>query len=241
MGVTVAPMTHSLQEFLVGYGRVVDAGGGRGARIRLVRARTGRAACRRRVRATDSRTRVRRGLRVVRVVRADASPPVDRVGAHRTGRGQARRRPRSSTTSRCSPRRATPACRRGSACTTSRSRAGSPRWAKAGSSTTAPARTTGRATSRSARRRSAISCSAGSRSTSRPRTPASTRRVDVPRRRATGGACSTCWARRCSRSATRGASCAAAASRSRRCTTCRRSSRCRKRCPRQRCGEGSRS
>ena len=45
---------------------------------------------------------LRRGLRAVRAARPHASPAVDRVGAHRARGRPARRRARSSTTSRCS-------------------------------------------------------------------------------------------------------------------------------------------
>ena len=86
---------------LVGYRRVVDAGRGRGARVRLVRAGTGRAGA-----AVGRRQRLRhplrRRLRAVRRVTGCAT-----TASRSSGRGSSRRRagattPRSSTTARCS-------------------------------------------------------------------------------------------------------------------------------------------
>ena len=122
---------------------------------------------------------------------------------------------------------------RGSACTTSRCRAGSPRSAKATSSTNGPARTSGRATSRSARRRSVTSSTAGSRSTNPRRTRRMYRTGGRSPRSLDWGRSSTCSKACCSRSATRGASCAAVARRLRRSTTCRRSSKSVRQCRRE--------
>ena len=180
----------SSDRVLVGYRGVVDAGRGRGPCIRLVRVGTGgaRSAERRRKRL---RHPLRRGLRAVRAVRAHAPPPLDRLGAHRAGGGPPRR-PRDRALPRDPDRGArAPASTRGSACITSRCPVGSPRSAKATSSTSAPVRTSGRGTSRSAPRRSATSSTAGSRSTNPARTRRCTGPADVRRAASTGDACST--------------------------------------------------
>ena len=112
-------------------------------------------------------------------------------------------------------------------------RAGSPRSARAVSVTSVPARTSGRATSRSARRRSAISSSGGNRSTNRTHMPRSTGPAGGHPDGSTGARCSTRSARCCWHNAMRGASCAAVVSRSRRSTTCRRTIAWARRCRRR--------
>ena len=63
---------------------------------RLDARRAARAGCRRRGDGNGFGDALRRGLRAVRAVRADAPPPVDRVGAHRArGRPARRRRDRA--------------------------------------------------------------------------------------------------------------------------------------------------
>ena len=127
----------------MGHRRVVDAGRGRGARIRLVRVRERRAGCRRRATATAS---ARATPRTSSCTRSTGSTH------HRLSIEWARIEPeegrRDDGRDRALPRDADRGARRrrrrrGSACTTSRCRAGSPRSATAASSTTAPARTTG--------------------------------------------------------------------------------------------------
>ena len=54
-------------------------------------------------------TRYAEDFALLRRTRAHPPPALDRVGPHRARGGPARRRPRSSTTAPCSPRRATPA------------------------------------------------------------------------------------------------------------------------------------
>ena len=100
---------------------------------------------------------LRRGLRRARRARPHPPPPLDRVGPHRA-RARAGATPRrSSTTSRCSGRRGTPASSRGSACTTSRC----PGWFAVDErgfvDAAGPHRTTGPATSTSWPRPSATS------------------------------------------------------------------------------------
>ena len=171
--------------FLVGDGRVVDAVRGRRAAVRLARARGGRAraAERRRQRLRDP---LRRRLRPVRAARARRTTDSRSSGpASNRSKASATRR-RSSTTARCWRPPAPSGSRRGSASTTSRS----PGWftevGEGGFVDDHAGRTSGPATSPSARRRSATSRSGGSRSTSRWPTRRSTPRAECRSARSTG-------------------------------------------------------
>ena len=139
----------------VGHGRVVDAVRGRGAGLGLV----GLGARGSRRRSPVTATASRRATPRTSALFAELGLTHHRLSIewarHRARARRAATRARSRTTATCSPRRATPASRRGSACTTSRCRAGSRRRRLPASSGTGPAR--GRGTSTSSPRRSAIS------------------------------------------------------------------------------------